>query len=320
MDGALIAGLECVSDYSAQTGESPTWSDADGALYWIDVDQPALHRFDPSSGEDRHWMLPDQVGCFALDAQADRALVALRSGLYELSLASGELTPLAPPPFDPAMFRFNDGGCDDHGRFWLGVMNEPRAGAGAPASHEEPALSAPWHSWTASEGLRAHDDDSIIPNGIAWSPDYRTMYRSHSKSGRIYTFDYDARTGYASNRWLFAVIPPEQGVPDGGTVDAEGCYWSALHGGGRLRRFRPDGSVDRDVELPVSQPTKCAFGGAHLDVLYITSASGQLSAAERGRQPWAGRLLRARVSVRGLPSPGFAIGPAPQAPNQPDGT
>src|SRR6478672_10703802 len=117
MDGALIAGLECVGAYSAQTGESPTWSEADQALYWIDVDEPALHRFDPSTGRDRQWPLPDQVGCFALDDHASRALLGLRSGLYQLSLRNGVLVHLAPPPFDPKMFRFNDGGCDNRGRF-----------------------------------------------------------------------------------------------------------------------------------------------------------------------------------------------------------
>jgi sugar lactone lactonase YvrE len=316
MDGELISGLECVSDYPAQTGESPTWSRGDQALYWIDIDQPALHRFDPRSGEDRHWMLPDQVGCFALDDYANRALLGLRSGLYELSLRSGALRRLALPPFDPELFRFNDGGCDNRGRFWLGVMSEPKSGTPAPPAHSQHLFRNPWHSYLASEGLRAHADSAIVPNGLAWSPDYRILYLSHSRSGRIYSFNYEPHSGYMSNRWLFAVIPSTEGVPDGGTVDAEGCYWSALHGGGRLRRFRPDGSVDRDVELPVSRPTKCAFGGKDLDVLYITSASGHMTDEDRRREPWAGRLLRARARVRGCPSAGFSMGAAASARQQ----
>src|SRR3954467_3926791 len=122
MDEMLVSGLECVDDYCALTGESPAWSVSDQALYWIDIDRPSLHRLEPASGARRQWTLPDQVGVYALDAAASRALLGLRSGLFELTLASGELTRLAPPPFDPAQFRFNDGGCDNHGRMWLGVM------------------------------------------------------------------------------------------------------------------------------------------------------------------------------------------------------
>ena len=135
---------------------------------------------------------------------------------------------------------------------------------------------------------------------MAWSGDGKTFYLSHSNSGEIIAFDYEENGGAISNRRVFATVPAELGIPDGAAIDTEGGYWSALHGGGKLRRFHPDGSVDRDIDLPVSQPTMPAFAGEDLATLYVTSASDHMSEGARAREPHAGGLFRLDAGSRGV--------------------
>jgi sugar lactone lactonase YvrE len=139
------------------------------------------------------------------------------------------------------------------------------------------------------------------------------MYVSHSNDGIIYSFDYDADRGRLGKRRIFATIPHDIGIPDGCAVDEQGGYWSAIHGGGRLRRFHSDGSFDADLYLPVSRPTMCAFGGANLDTLYVTSKSKGLTPKQREKEPLAGKLLRFRPGIWGIPTASFG---APQEPKR----
>ncbi len=287
--------IDTVLDAHAVIGESPTWVADEEALYWIDVKRPALHRFRPADGATRIWQVTSDIGGFAL-MEGGAALVALRRGIHRLELSSGALTLLAPPPFDPALFRFNEAACDANGRFWVGVMFDPVEG-------NPPPQPGRLHSFTLNSGLRAEPDAAELHNGLAWSADGRTMYLSHSNAGQIFAFDYEPHDGRLSGRRLFATIPSEHGIPDGGAIDAEGGYWCALHGGGRLRRFAADGRIERDVELPVSQPTMCAFAGADLATLYVTTASDHMSEDDKQREPQAGNLLRLVPGVRGVPRP-----------------
>jgi sugar lactone lactonase YvrE len=138
---------------------------------------------------------------------------------------------------------------------------------------------------------------------MAWSADGKIFFLSHRNSGEILAFDYEADAGMISNRRIFATVPAELGVPDGAAIDADGGYWSALHGGGKLRRFRSDGSFDRDIALPVSRPTMLAFADANLATLYVTSASDQMSAEAKAREPQAGSLFRLDPVCRGVARP-----------------
>ncbi len=281
--GPLMSAIEVVLDAKAALGESPTWSPREAALYWIDVRAPALHRFDPATGEQRHWALTSDVGAFTLRDDLSGALVALRTGLYDLDFASGGLTLRAPAPFDPAIHRFNEGGCDPSGRFWAGVMFDPLDPA---AERQAGALQ----SYTPAEGLQQAADVTDLHNGMAWSADGRQMFLCHSQEGVIYRFDVAGRQ--LSGRALFARVPEADGVPDGAAIDTEGGYWCAVHGGSRLRRFTATGAFDRDIMLPVSKPTMCAFGGAELDTLYVTSAAEDLTPEQLRAEPHAGALLR----------------------------
>lgn len=287
--------IEKVLDFRASIGESPTWVPDERSFYWIDVKAPALHRYRPDDDATRSWPMPSDIGAFALAAHGS-AVVALRRGLFRLDLDSGALRLLAPPPYDPALFRFNEGACDARGRFWIGVMFDPLAGS-------PPPRAGALHSFTLGEGLRAEPDAAELHNGMAWSADGRTFFLSHSNSGEIVAFDYEDASGAISNRRVFATVPSGLGVPDGAAIDTEGGYWSALHGGGKLRRFHADGSVDRDIELPVSQPTMPAFAGEDLATLYVTSASDRLSAQEKAKEPDAGGIFRLFTGNRGIARP-----------------
>ncbi|MGH6678875.1 MAG: SMP-30/gluconolactonase/LRE family protein [Bradyrhizobium sp.] len=288
--------IEVVLEAGATIGESPTWAPAEQALYWIDVKKPALYRFDPATGGRSSWPMPSDIGAFALISDPPGAVVALRQGIFRLDFAAGSLTRLAPPPFDPALFRFNEGACDSAGRFWVGVMFDP-------VDDAVPPRQSSLHSFTLADGLRPEPDAAELHNGMAWSPDGRLFYLAHSQRREVFAYAFDPARGRLGPRDLFARIPPALGLPDGAAVDREGGYWCALHGGSRLRRYTATGAMDRDIALPVSQPTMCAFAGEALELLYVTSATDRLTAQQRRREPLAGALLRLRPGVSGIVRP-----------------
>lgn len=288
--------IEVVMNVGATIGESPTWSAAENALYWIDVKKPALYRYDAATMENRSWLMPSDIGAFALVHNPFGAVVALRHGIFRLEFASGSLRRLAQAPFDATKFRFNEGACDSAGRFWVGVMFDPLESTTPP---EEASL----HSFTLADGLRPEPDFSDLHNGMAWSPDEKRFYLSHSQTKEVFAFAYHAATGRLGRRDLFVRVGKKLGIPDGAAVDTQGGYWCALHGAGRLRRYTADGAFDRDIPLPVSQPTMCAFGGNALDVMYVTSSTDKLTPEQRSMEPLAGSLLCLRPGGTGIVRP-----------------
>jgi len=290
--------IEIVLNAGATIGESPTWAALENALYWIDIKKPALYRYEPETNGQKSWMMPSDIGAFALVSEPAGAVVALRSGIFRLEFDSGSLVQLSQPPFDPNLFRFNEGTCDATGRFWIGVMFDPLNGNHAPQT-------SPLHKFTLRDGLRSEPDVAELHNGMAWSGDGSRFYLSHSNRGKVFAYSFDPETGGLGARALFAQVPKSLGLPDGAAVDSDGGYWCALHGGSRLRRYTAAGEVDRDILLPVSQPTMCAFAGKTLDVLYVTTASDKLTATQRQQEPLAGALLRLRPGERGIPRPCF---------------
>ena len=290
--------VELLLDCKATIGESPTWSPAEAALYWIDVKQPALHRLD-RDGSMRHWQLQSDIGAFALTQGSPGAVVALRTGLFDLNLQTGRTELLAAPPFDPNFFRFNEGICDAQGRFWVGVMFDPRP------CHDAPAATAPLHCFTRARGLVAEPDMAELHNGAAWARDGRSLMLAHSNTGAIHRHPYDPVAGRIGPGQPFARVPAETGLPDGAAIDEQGCYWCAIHGGGVLHRCDPDGRLIGVVDLPVSQPTMCAFAGANLDEMIVTSATDKLTPDQLRLEPHAGGLFRLRPGVQGIPRPCF---------------
>lgn len=272
-------------------GECPLWHEAEQALYWIDIRQPAVQRWHPATDAIRYWPMPDLVGSIALCAD-DRILVASRS-LHYLDTHTGELTRLPGQRDENPALRFNDGKCDRQGRFWVGTMNDPSREPVGELYRTDTGGCV-----SIANGLR-------VPNGTCFSPDGRTMYLADSDLQTIFSCTLDPATGEIGERREFArtTLPA---VPDGATVDSEGGIWVAEYGGWRITRYTPDGKVDRLLEMPVQNPTSCTFGGPDLDTLYITTASQRLKPEELARQPLAGALLAVKPGFRGLPEPFFA--------------
>jgi sugar lactone lactonase YvrE len=284
----------CVLDIRARLGECPQWSVDEQALYWVDIDAPSLNRFDPASGRNVAMPMPESIGCHARRAQGG-FVVALRGGIWFADSAGRLERKVANAPYDPAHHRFNDGRCDRQGRFLAGYMDESRTSSDA-------AL------WRLDADLRFTKvlDGMMISNGLAWSPDGRTMYHADTPTHVVHAFDYDAATGAPSNRRVFARWAGETDRPDGATVDAEGCYWTAFYRGGKVLRVSPQGETLGEYPLPAMCPTMCAFGGPDLRTLYVTSASKQREPEELARLPQSGGIFAMRVDVPGLPEPAFA--------------
>lgn len=246
------------------------------------------------------WRFDADIGAFALVEGAEGAIVALRTGIFRLDFSTGETCQLAPPPFDSNLFRFNEGVCDAEGRFWVGVMFDPRPGVAAETA------AAPLHRFTLVEGLVAGDDWSDLHNGFAWNLEEDAFFLSHSHARSILRAPYDRARGRVGKPSSFAEIRTEGQVPDGAAVDEEGCYWCAVHGGGVLHRYDRSGRLISQIALPVSQPTMCAFVGPDLDEMVVSSARDKLTEDQLKREPQAGGLFRLRPGVRGLSRPCIA--------------
>ena len=295
-DAMAMTSLVRVGDQTDILGESPLWNEQEQALYWVDIRRPAIRRLDHASGRIDTWSMPDLVGSIAF-ADDGRLVVALPEyiALYDTSTRS--LEPIARPLTRIPDHRFNDGRCDRQGRFWVGTMhNITRAPEGV------------LYRLDHRRDLVSMLSEICIPNSLAWSPDGQTMYFADSLLYTIFAYDFDTASGQMSRKRVFATTKAP-GFPDGSTVDADGFLWNAEFNAWRVVRYAPDGRVDRLIELPTQRPTHCAFGGPNLDVLYVTTASQQMTAEELEAQPLAGALLALDVRARGMPEPRFALTP-----------
>lgn len=277
-------------------GEGPVWDAEAQVLYWVDIYGQTFYRFSPATGELRKFEVGVQVGVLAPRA-AGGLVMATHRGFALWDEQSEALTSLADPEADHPETRFNDGAVDPAGRFWAGTMLEG----------SEDWDSAPGNLYRLDPDytLTRMETGIAISNGIGWSPDGKTMYFTDSPRQVIYAYDYDQATGTIANRRPFIQTPGEASVPDGLTVDSEGCIWSARWGGWRIIRYDPQGKPERTISLPVQYPTSCTFGGPALDELYITSAAVRVSADKRSEQPLAGDVFRLKPGITGLKQPRF---------------
>ena len=286
--------FQCVLDARASLGECPVWSIGEQVLYWVDINAPSLNRFDPESGANLAWPMPSSIGSFAVRAQGG-FVAALRDGIWLVDRAGRLGDRMAEAPYDPSHHRFNDGRADRAGRFWVGTMNERRDAASG-------ALYCLDAYFTLSRVL----DGITISNGLAWSPDQRTLYHADTPARTISTYAFDAATGAVSGRREFAHFEDETERPDGAAVDSDGCYWTAFYRGGKVVQLSARGERLAEFPLPAMCPTMCAFGGPDLRTLYVTTARQMREADELARLPRSGGVFAMRVEVPGLPEPEFA--------------
>ena len=273
-------------------GEGPVWDEAEQALYYIDILEQRVMRWNPASGEQRSWSVPAMVGSMALREQGG-AIVALPDGIHALDLDSGAVAGLAlfDPP-DPAI-QLADGKVDRAGRFVFGTSHrqakEPLGGL---------------FSLDVGGKITRLDDGLILGNGPCFSPDDRTLYHADSMRRTIYAYDYDLVTGSASNRRIFFDSSAYGPIPDGATVDAAGDIWVAICEGGVVLRLSSEGEVRQAIEIPTRLPASCMFFGPDLDRLFVPS----IDPSFLGREPaeadgWCYAIDG--LGVRGLPEPRY---------------
>jgi sugar lactone lactonase YvrE len=276
----------------ALVGESPVWDEATGRLWWVDIRAPALHRTAPATGVTETWPVPEPVGSLGL-CRSGAVLLALRSGIHRFDPRDGALDLVAAPERDRPMNRLNDGKVSPEGRFLVGSMND---------RPEKAATGALWRLDPGARACALLADGLVVSNGLAWSPDGRTLWHSDSRESVIWTWHYDPATGAIADRREVVRPSAAIGRPDGAAVDAEGGYWSAGVSAGRLNRWLPDGTLDRVIALPVAAPTMPCFGGPGLRTLFVTSLR---PAGAAGDEP-DGRLLALEPGVAGAPLGRFA--------------
>jgi sugar lactone lactonase YvrE len=277
----------------AALGEGPVWDPSTARLVWVDIVGRTVHFYDPQTGHDTAIAVEGTPGA-AIPRRSGGLVLAIGHGFGFLH-PDGGFEPIEEIPQREVTARMNDGNCDSAGRLWAGTMGlEAEPGAGA-LYRLDPDL-------TVTRVL----DRVGESNGIDWSPDDRLMYYVDSLEGRVDVFDFDLGSGAIAGRRPFAVIDGAEIVPDGLTVDADGGVWVALWGGSQVRRFAPDGSLERVVALPTRQITSCAFGGPELEDLYVTSAREWLAPDALASEPQAGSVFVCRPGVAGRPQRTFA--------------
>ncbi len=292
--------VELVVDARNIVGESPVWRAPEQALYWVDIPARKVFRWKMANQQVSVWNTPEMPGCIAFAGEAGHWVAGAESGIASIRLLEdGGLAfdRLAAVEHARGGMRFNDGRCDRQGRFLAGTMLMDMA-----AGSQTGCIYRFGHDASLTRVL----DGFITPNGMAFSPDGRTMYLSdsHPSVQIVWAFDYDLSTGTPSNRRVFADMNSLPGRPDGAAIDADGCYWICGNDAGLVHRFTPAGKLDRSIAVPVSKPAMCAFGGPDLDTLFVTSI--RPDGVDLASQPLAGGVFALRPGVRGLPEPEFA--------------
>jgi sugar lactone lactonase YvrE len=278
---------ECVWPVNAELGEGPLWQAAENAVYFVDIKGRNIHRLTVTTGQTQTWKAPDQPG-FVAPLAEHGFVCGLPGGLYRFDAGSGQFSKLKEVEAHLPGNRLNDGFVDASGHLWFGSMDD---------AEEQP--SGTLYRVNDAGELVAQDDDYVITNGPAMSPDGRTLYHNDTMRRVVYAFDV-SEDGSLSGKRIFAAISGD-GHPDGMAVDADGFVWVALFGGWRIERFSPDGKPVEQVPFPCANVTKLAFGGDDLQTVYASTAWKGLSAVERQQQPLAGGLFSFRSPVPGQP-------------------
>ena len=284
--------IDQLVDCKTILGEGPVWDVQEQRLYWIDSLGRSFHRCDAQGEEHRVWTLPSEIGSMAL-RQNGGALLALRSGLHFFDFDEGLAAAIAHPEAHEPRARLNDGKVDREGRFVVGSMD----------TGEEAKIGS-CYRLPGNLQLETLASGFSICNGPCWSPDGTRMYFADSVARQIYAYEYDAAG--IRNRRVFVDLAGFRGMPDGATVDEEGCLWFAEVFGGRIHRASPSGRLLTSIELPVLKVTSLCFGGANLDTLYVTSMAKPPLPKYPEDGPLAGSLFRvAGLGIKGLPERRF---------------
>ncbi len=288
--------IECVVQSRSQIGEGAVWDERAQVLWWVDIPAGLIHRFDPATGKNQSTAFGEPVGCLAV-REGGGLVLAAKTGFYFFDPDTGSRQAISDPEAHLPDNRFNDGATDPRGRFWAGTMKDGG----------QPERQGRFYRLDADGTVTPWQGGIYTTNGLAFSPDGRIMYFSDSNAAvrTIWRCDYDPDSGTPGPPQVFFDTKEMPGRPDGGTVDADGCYWQAGIDGWQLYRITPDGRIDMTVDMPVERPSKPMFGGPDLDILFVTSLG--IGLTDPGSQPEAGSFFAVTgLGVSGVPQSRFA--------------
>ena len=278
----------------ARLGEGPIWDHERKLLYWLDIVKKELHIYDPLILDEKIIVTDQMIGT-VVSRSSGGFVLAMEKGFYFLEESSRETKFIADPESDMPNNRFNDGKCDPAGRFWAGTLNMK----GEKNKGSLYCLDTDLKVTKKIEGI-------TTSNGIIWSNDSKAMYYIDTPTREVWAFDYDAVTGDICNRRVAVSIPEGEGSPDGMTIDEEGMIWVAHWGGHRVSRWDPDKGIKlEEIRVGAPKVTACAFGGPHLDILFITTASEGMTEKELSEFPFSGSLFSIKPGVRGVEAQKF---------------
>lgn len=288
-----MAQAKLLLDAKATLGEGPSWDEKSGQLYWVDIEGKRLHTYDVKKGTAATVSFDQRIGA-AVPRRSGGVVMAMQDGFYAYDPQSG-LAFLGNPSGRKEETRFNDGKCDAAGRFWAGTMS----------LYDKPGQGA-LYCLETDLTIRTVIEDVTCSNGLAWSPDNRTMYYIDSPTRKVMAYDYNLATGQIDNPRVAVEVTEKGALPDGMTCDAEGMIWVALWGGYGIRRWNPvTGELLLRLDVAAEQSSSCVFGGEKLNELYITSARKGIAESALAEQPHAGGLFVYPTEVTGLPTYAF---------------
>jgi len=290
--------LRNVYTASNQLGEAAIWHAASQRLLWIDLYAPKLFIHDPvtNTTDVRVVALKGPLGAIAATSSPALLVITNVEGVSALNIATGATKLFARPEQNRDELIYNDCKVDRFGRLWVGSSHHKEA----------EARGALW--CVLPNGVCYLGDAGFaVSNGPAFSLDGKTMYFNDSAAYRTFAYDIAADDPHPRNRRLFLNFTVEEGMPDGMTVDSEGCLWIAHWGGACITRTAPSGERLRTIPIPALFTTTVGFGGAGYRTLYVTSAKAGLSAEMMAKYPASGDLFALEPGVAGVPEPLFEI-------------
>ena len=292
MKSNTIPSPQPLLPHTCLLGESPVWDAVQQSICWVDILRGEVHQFLPEEKQHTTIAVQQTVGAIGL-CENRNFIAALQHGFGFIDRSSHHVTMIADPESHLPGNRFNEGKCSPDGRFWAGTMSFDETTGAGNVYCLQPGLS-----------VSKKIPGVTISNGLAWSPDHKTLYYIDSPTLQIVAFDYDKTTGNIANRRSVITFAEKDGFPDGMTIDEEGMLWIAFWGGWKIARCNPQTAEKLlEIHLPVSKVSSCTFGGPLLEDLFITTAQKDLSEAALNEQPLSGSLFVIKnCGYRGLPA------------------
>jgi len=277
---------KCLYESKDELGESPVWVEEENSIYWVDIKRFFIHKLNIINFDKKVWKFDEPISCLA-HCNNKIFIAGTKSGFKFINLENKEIKFIVDPEKKISNNRFNDGKCDNRGRFYAGTMNE---------FNLKP--TGCFYILYGDLSYKKIDEGFVITNGPAFSPDYKKIYLTDSVNGKIFVSSIKG-DGTLKNKKIFISIPSEQGKPDGMTVDEDGFLWVSLFGGSCVNRYNVYGEKVDEIKLPATCITSCTFGGKDLKTLFITSSRFKLKVEEKRKEPLAGSLFSVKLKVKG---------------------